>query len=178
MPTKRINKSGTEVKPIGNVEQAKKDAEQTPVAFSYLNANQNAFVRAIMSLGNVDDRVLKAYRIAYQNKMSDRAARTQAYKVMATPNIRLALSECEKLAAGEAALDLASHLRELALLRDKAVAVRQYSAAITAEVSRGKAAGLYVQRMEVTGKDGAPLGVANVSTEEYLKARAKILEDC
>lgn len=175
MTTKRQDKSQKREAPLGDAAQAIKDSAATPMVFSYLTANQNAFVRALVANGRD---VVKAYRVAYQNKMSEAAARVAAYKIIQTPNVKLALAEIEKLAAGEVALDLASHLRELATLRDKAVAVRQFSAAITAEVNRGKAAGLYVQRMEVTGKDGAPLGVANVPTEEYLKARQKVLDDC
>ena len=45
---------------------------------------------------------------------------------------------------------LEGHLIELARLREKAVDSGQFSAAITAEVARGKAAGLYVDKREIT----------------------------
>ncbi len=41
---------------------------------------------------------------------------------------------------------LERHLRDLKVLRDTAAEAGQYGAAITAEVNRGKAAGLYVER--------------------------------
>ena len=43
-----------------------------------------------------------------------------------------------------------SHLTELSRLRDEAVDSGQISSAISAEVSRGRAAGLYIEKKEVT----------------------------
>ena len=42
-------------------------------------------------------------------------------------------------------------------LRNMAAKEKQYSAAITAEVARGKASGVHVERVEHTGKDGGPM---------------------
>ena len=44
---------------------------------------------------------------------------------------------------------LTGHLKELAALRDDAKNKEQYSAAIQAEISRGKCAGLYLERKVV-----------------------------
>jgi hypothetical protein len=56
-------------------------------------------------------------------------------------------------------LTLEKHLAALEELRDEARGLRQMAAAISAEVSRGKAAGLYVVRQEITGKNGEALAV-------------------
>jgi hypothetical protein len=57
-------------------------------------------------------------------------------------------------------ITLAAHLDRLAALSDKAEQEGKYSAAVAAEVARGKASGLYVDKMEHTGKDGAPIDMS------------------
>jgi len=47
-------------------------------------------------------------------------------------------------------VSIESHLTELSRLRDEAVDTGQISSAISAEVSRGKVAGLYIEKKEVT----------------------------
>ncbi len=145
------------------------------VFFSYLTDKQNAMLREYVRNGR---QVLKAYQHAYKNNMAEKTAEVAAFKCMQTNSMRLALAEIEKVAAQECGINLAVHLRDLKGLRDKAEQARQFSAAISAEVARGKAAGLYVQRVEVTGKDGAPVGVTDVPLDDYLKAREKVLGDC
>ena len=49
-----------------------------------------------------------------------------------------------------AAVSMESHLTELSRLRDEAADSGQISSAISAEISRGKAAGLYIEKKEVT----------------------------
>lgn len=61
-------------------------------------------------------------------------------------------SEAMVNAARVEKVTLASHLAMLAALRDEARAAGKYQAAIAAEVSRGKACGLYIDRTEL----GAP----------------------
>lgn len=64
------------------------------------------------------------------------------------------------------------HLGELAKLRDEATAKGAWSAAINAEVARGKAGGLYVdQKLIMTGN------LDNMSEKELEAKMAKILED-
>ena len=65
-----------------------------------------------------------------------------------------------------------SHVSELAKLRDEAREKKAWSAAVNAEVARGKAAGLYIEQKIIrTGK------LEDLTTEE-LEARMKqIMED-
>jgi hypothetical protein len=50
--------------------------------------------------------------------------------------------------ATRAAITLESHLNDLAALRDAARRAKQYSAAIAAEIARGKASGVHVEKSE------------------------------
>jgi phage terminase small subunit len=70
-----------------------------------------------------------------------------------------------------AAVSMESHLTELSLLRDEARDSGQISSAISAEVSRGRAAGLYIEKKEVT--------VSKVETmsDDELKSRLQQLLD-
>ena len=65
-----------------------------------------------------------------------------------------------------AGLTLAGHLQRLKDLSDAAEKSNQMSAAITAEVARGKASGLYVEKVEHSGS----VGIATM-TDEQLAAK-------
>ena len=64
------------------------------------------------------------------------------------------------------------HLGELAKLRDEATAKGAWSAAINAEVARGKAGGLYVDQKLILSAN-----VDNLSEQEIKDKMKKILED-
>lgn len=66
------------------------------------------------------------------------------------PHIRDRIFEIQEELRKSTMLDLESHLKELAELRDAAKQAGKYAAAITAEVARGRAAGLYITRTENT----------------------------
>mgnify|MGYP003120729583 FL=1 len=64
------------------------------------------------------------------------------------------------------------HIAELDRIKDKALKKGSFSSAVNAEISRGKAAGLYIDRKIIkTGK------LEEMSEEELRMKRAKILED-
>ena len=56
----------------------------------------------------------------------------------------------QKGAANRVMLSLSAHLLDLMEIRDKALSKGSFSAAVAAEVARGKAAGLYVTKSELT----------------------------
>jgi len=66
----------------------------------------------------------------------------------------------------------ANHVSELGKLRDEAREKKAWSAAVNAEVARGKAAGLYIEQKIIrTGK------LEDLSTEELESRMQQILED-
>lgn len=78
-----------------------------------------------------------------------------AYELLRRPDVQ------EAIAAGRERLSrktgitqervLAGHLQTLGELRDRAIAAGKYGPAIQAEIARGKASGLYVEKVERPG---------------------------
>ena len=66
------------------------------------------------------------------------------------PLVKNRIHELQTKAADKAELTLGTHLVDLKEIRDGAMRNGAWSAAVTAEVARGKAAGLYVNRSELT----------------------------
>ena len=59
------------------------------------------------------------------------------------------IRELQSRGANRATLTLAKHLNNLEKIRDEAFSNKAFGAAVTAEINRGKAAGLYIDRKEV-----------------------------
>lgn len=100
-----------------------------------------------------------AYRAAYRVKPDTKplSVNQSASKLMADPNVASRVAELRKPAVEAAQITLASHLERLRSLSEAAEASGQMSAAISAEVARGKASGLYVERTELSGPNGGPV---------------------
>lgn len=67
-----------------------------------------------------------------------------------------------------AAIDLESHLIKLAVIRDEAMDYGKLSVALNAEIARGKAAGLYIERTQLDINE-----LTNVSSQEL---RRRLME--
>jgi hypothetical protein len=95
--------------------------------------------------------------------MSKEAVYVEASKLLSHPKISLRLDELRQPAIEAAQMTLEGHLADLKMMRDLAMAEKQYSAAINAETQRGKAAGFYITRTEnkteVSGPDGAAIAI-------------------
>lgn len=124
---------------------------------SDLTPKQEAFAQAVASGMSQSD----AYRAAYtvREKTKPDTVNQQASRIMADRKVTARVDELRKPVVEAAQITLASHLERLRALSAAAEAGGQYSAAITAEVARGKASGLYVDKTELTGKDGGPVNM-------------------
>ena len=111
-----------------------------------MTPKQEAFAQAVASGMNQSD----AYRQAYNAKGKASGINVSASKLMADPKIAQRVEEIRAKGAERAAMTLESHLQTLADLRDAAQSARQFSAAIAAEIARGKAAGVHVEKSEQT----------------------------
>ena len=91
----------------------------------------------------------EAYRSVYNcSRMKPETVNNKAYILKNKGEIRARIEELRGEAAKEAVIDLATHLQDLKELREEARKAKQYSAAISAEISRGKAVGLYTEKIE------------------------------
>jgi phage terminase small subunit len=114
-----------------------------------LTPKQEAFAQAIVTGVNQSD----AYRAAYKVRPGTKpvSINVAASKLMADANIALRVAKLRETVAKKSQITLETHLEDLLKLRDMAASGNQYSAAITAEVARGKASGVHVERSENTG---------------------------
>ena len=111
-----------------------------------LTAKQEAFCLAYIKTGNASE----AYRRAYNAKnMKPATVNRRAKELIDNSKIRARLTELQSEAAEKSKLTLESHLEKLRELRDAAADFGQFSAAIRAEIARGKAAGLYREQIDL-----------------------------
>ncbi len=121
-----------------------------------LTAKQENFCAEFVQCGNAAE----AYRRAYSaGKMKPETVWSNASRLLDNSKVRARVQELQDAAAQKAQVTLEGHLKKLAELRDLAIEDGQLSAAITAEISRGKAAGLYTDKVkaELSGANGGPL---------------------
>lgn len=99
-----------------------------------------------------------AWVAAYDHQTGTRkTARESASKMLANPKIQHRLKELRDESNRRARVTLEDHLKRLEELGRGAQDNGQFSAAINAELNRGKASGIYVERKEITGADGGPI---------------------
>ena len=110
-----------------------------------LTPKQEGFCLDYIATGNASE----AYRRNYDVSKTSAASVNRLAKALAD-NVKIA-SRLEELRAPireKAGITLEDHLRTLKDLRQQAVAAGQFGPAIAAEMNRGKASGLYVERRE------------------------------
>lgn len=140
-----------------------------------LTKKQEDFALVYVETGNASE----AYRRAYNVRQGTKEATINrtAKELIDNPKIAARIAELRAPAIEKAGLTLDKHLDDLLRLRNMAVKDAKWSAAIQAEIARGKAAGLYVERTELTGQNGGPIPVASVPLDYYVKAREALLKE-
>lgn len=107
---------------------------------------QDAFCLAYMETGNASE----AYRRSYScENMKQDTVRRKANELLENGKITARLDELRAPAIEAAQMTLEGHLRDLKRLRDLAEGEGKYSAAVAAEIARGKASGFYVERHDI-----------------------------
>ena len=119
-----------------------------------LTPKQEKFVQSIVKGINQSDAYRSAYKVGLKTKID--TVNNNAYLLMQNTEIATRIEELRKPVVKKAQITLESHLARLQSLGESAEAEKQFSASITAEVARGKASGIHVERSELTGKDGGP----------------------
>lgn len=111
-----------------------------------------------------------AVQAGYSEKNASRAGYVLDSK--ANPLVKERIGALQEKAAKKVELDLSTHLTDLKDIREGAMRNGAWSAAVTAEVARGKAAGLYVNRSELTVNR-----VDSMSKEEVLQRMQQLYDD-
>jgi phage terminase small subunit len=146
---------------------------------SGLTPKQEAFAQAVAAGKSMAD----AYRQAYDcSRSKDSTIYPKASRLMAEGKVKARLAQLRQPAADAAGMTLETHLRDLQILRNKAVKAGQISAAVQAEIARGRAAGVLAaerKQVELTGKDGGPVQVestvdVSACTDEELRVLARL----
>lgn len=139
-----------------------------------LTPKREAFAQAVVSGKTQAD----AYRSAFNaTKMKAETIQQSASRLMADSKVTARVAELRKPVVEAVHVTLEAHLKRLSELSDKAEQEGKYAAAVTAEIARGKASGLYVERTELTGKNGGPVSHSNVTPEELAEAVRSVREE-
>jgi len=94
-----------------------------------------------------------AYRASFDaGNMKAATIHKRASELMDNGEVAGRIEELRKPLAEKALLTLEKHLNDLNSLRNGAVQNMQFGAAISAEIARGKAAGLYVVKVDANVK--------------------------
>ena len=113
-----------------------------------LTPKQEAFAQAIVTGVSQSD----AYRAAHQVRPGTKAesVNQNGSRIMTNVNVMSRVAELRLSVAKKAQITLESHLDDLMRLRNMAAKEKQYSAAIAAEIARGKASGVHVEKTQQT----------------------------
>jgi len=137
-----------------------------------LTPKREKFAQAVASGKNPSE----AYRIAYDaGGMKPETVRKRAGELAANGVVRGRIEALRAPAVEAVGITLESHLRDLLALRNLAAKKDQLSAAIAAEVARGKASGVIApERREHTGPGGGPLQSVSLSPAEFARIAAEV----
>ncbi len=112
-----------------------------------LTAKQEAFCVAYVETGVATE----AYRAAgYSAGSTDKTTNEAASRLLKNSKVSARIAALRQPAADSARITLETHLADLGRLRDMAEQRGQMSAAIAAEIARGKASGVHVEKSEQT----------------------------
>jgi phage terminase small subunit len=110
-----------------------------------LTPKQEAFCLSYLESNNATEAYRKAGYAA-----EGKTAHEAASRLLKNSKVVARLKELRAPAAERACVTLEGHLETLADLRDRAMSANQFGAAISAEIARGKAAGIHVEKSETT----------------------------
>lgn len=117
-----------------------------------LTPHREAFAVAFVELGKPGE----AYKVAYKcENLKPATISNNAYMLLQRSDVIARIDELREPVRARAQLTLESHLQRLKDLSEAAERKGQFAAAIAAETNRGKAAGLYVEKVDHSNTDGS-----------------------
>lgn len=130
-----------------------------------LTQKQENFCLAYIETGNASEAYRRSYDAA---NMKPETVAKRASEMLDGGDIAGRIAALRAPVVAKAQITLEQHLSDLKRLRDRAEAAEKFGPAIQAEMARGKASGLYVDKTELTGKDGKAIEVINPTLEIVL----------
>jgi len=91
----------------------------------------------------------EAYASAGYGTKTNATTDAASSRLLSDVKVKARVEELQERAAGKAAITLEGHLSDLKDLRDAAKGAKQFAAAISAEIARGKASGVHVEKVEM-----------------------------
>lgn len=120
----------------------------------HLTPKQDAFAMLYVETGNA----CEAYRQVYSPKrMSQKAITVESARLLQHPSIALAIGRDRKESQVRHEITIDSLTRQLEEARQLAMASKNPSAAVAATMGMAKLHGRLTDKLEHSGKDGAPL---------------------
>ena len=111
-----------------------------------LTPKQDKFARLVAEGKSLSE----AYRLSYNaEKMKPETVNREAKALIDDPKISTRVNEIREPIVERTQITLESHLKDLMMLRNMAVREKKIAAAIQAEVARGKAAGVAIDRSHI-----------------------------
>lgn len=115
-----------------------------------LTQKQENFCLSYIETGNASEAYRRAFSCA---RSKPETINRMAKELIDNPKITARLQEIRAPAVKKAEITLEQHLKDLKRLRDLAESAEKYGPAVTAEMARGKASGLYVENLNVNVTD-------------------------
>lgn len=133
------------------------EASEAPAAGSapLRNARHELFAQEVAGGRSKTDAFIEFYPRAADWKTS--AANVKASMLAAREDVKARIAFLQTKAADAAVFTLAAHLARLNALSIAAEKSGEFTAAVKAEENRGKAAGFYPNKVELTGRGGGPI---------------------
>lgn len=122
-----------------------------------LTSKQEKFCQSIVSGLNQSDAYRSAYNVSPETTSA--SVNQQAYELMQDLDISLRIEQLRLPIAERIGMGLEAYLKEMQNLKSMAVSAEETANAIKAHELMGKCLGYYVTKTELTGKDGAPVGI-------------------
>lgn len=128
-----------------------------------LTIKQENFCLEYVKSGNASEAYKKAYSAG---KMKAASINRLAKQLIDNIKITSRIKELREPVIEKAQITLEGHLADLLTLRELAVKYQQISAAINAEIARGKAAGIHIEKSQVNLNTLNPMVIVRYGSKD------------
>lgn len=128
-----------------------------------LTIKQENFCLEYVKSGNASEAYKKAYSAG---KMKASTITRNAKTLLDDSKITARIKELREPVIEKAQITLEGHLADLLTLRELAVKYQQISAAINAEIARGKAAGIHIEKSQVNLNTLNPMVIVRYGSKD------------